>query len=264
MIRVGIGGWTYEPWRGTFYPADLPQKRELQFASRRVTAIEINGTYYGSQKPASFQKWAEETPDDFVFSVKGPRFTTNRRTLAEAGESVDRFFASGVLELGDKLGPVLWQFLPTKRFDAEDFDAFLALLPREIGGRTILNAVEVRHESFLDPAFVGLARRHAVTVVTADSADYPHIADQTGPFTYLRLQRASEGEPTGYAPEALDAWADRARTWEAGGLPAGEAPLAAAKTKKTRRPVFVYMINGAKVRAPAAAMALLDRLKGDD
>ena len=166
-IRVGVGGWTFPPWRGGFYPDDLPQKQELHYASRKLTSIEINGTYYGSQKPESFAKWHDETPEDFVFSVKGPRFTTNRRVLGEAAESIGRFFGSGVLELRDKLGPINWQFAPTKKFDAEDFEAFLKLLPKEIGGRAIRHVVEVRHESFRNPAFIALARAHEVAVVIA-------------------------------------------------------------------------------------------------
>jgi uncharacterized protein YecE (DUF72 family) len=265
MIRVGIGGWTYEPWRGTFYPDDLTQARELEYASRQVTAIEVNGTYYGSQKPASFRKWAAETPDDFVFSLKGPRFTTNRKVLGEAGESVGRFFASGVTELGDKLGPILWQFLPTKRFEPEDFEAFLQLLPHKHEGLAIQHAVEVRHASFVDPAFVRLARKHNVTVVYADSESFPRIADPTGPFIYARLQEASEDEPTGYSPKALDAWAKRARSWEAGARPDDLTPVAPGEAGEARpRPVFIFMINGAMVRAPAAAKALLERLGKDD
>jgi uncharacterized protein YecE (DUF72 family) len=176
-IRVGIGGWTYAPWRGTFYPEKLPQKRELEYAASKLTSIEINGTFYGSQKPQTFIKWREETPDGFVFSVKGPRFATNRRVLAEAGESIDRFFASGVMELKEKLGPINWQFAGTKKFDAADFEAFLALLPKESDGRKIRHAVEVRHNSFHDSDFVALAREHGVAIVLAGDSEYPQIAD---------------------------------------------------------------------------------------
>jgi uncharacterized protein YecE (DUF72 family) len=260
LIRVGIGGWTYEPWRGVFYPPGLAQARELAHASRNVTTIEINGTFYGTQKPESFRRWAEETPDDFVFSLKAPRYATNRRVLAEAGSSIERFFASGLSELKSKLGPILWQMPPTKKFDAEDFAAFLALLPRKAGGKPVRHAIEVRHETFLVPAFVELARRFSVAIVFADSDKYPAIADVTADFIYARLQATAEEIPTGYAPSALDKWAARARAWADGGEPADLARLAAAPPAREKRDVFFYMISGAKVRAPAAAMALLERL----
>lgn len=260
-IRVGIGGWTFEPWRGTFYPADLVQKRELEYASRRLTSIEVNGTYYGSQKPETFAKWRAETPDGFVFSLKAPRFATNRRVLAEAGASIDRFFASGVAELGDKLGPINWQFLPTKRFDPADFEAFLKLLPAKVDGRAAHHVVEVRHESFRVPEFVGLLRDHQVGVVLTDKEDFPHIHDVTVPFVYARLQRASEDEKSGYAAAALDGWAERARIWAVGGEPEGLDRLCAREKKPPKsREVFIYMINGFKPKAPAAAMALIERL----
>jgi uncharacterized protein YecE (DUF72 family) len=263
MIRVGIGGWVYEPWRGVFYPKGLPHARELSHASRNVTSIEINGTFYGTQKPASFRRWADETPDDFVFSLKGPRYATHRRVLAEAGESIERFFASGVLELKSKLGPVLWQFPPTKALAAEDFAAFLALLPTQLDGTGIRHAVEVRHESFLTPEFVELLRKHSVAVAAIESDKHPLIADVTGDFIYARLQRTSEKLQTGYAPKALAAWAKRAQAWADGGAPEDLPTFAAARAeaKKAKRDVFIYMIAGAKVRAPAAAMALIERLK---
>lgn len=259
-IRVGIGGWTYEPWRGAFYPPDLAQKRELEYASRRLTSIEINGTYYGSQKPESFARWRAETPDDFVFALKGPRFTTNRRRLAEAGESVARFMGSGVLELGDKLGPINWQFMATKAFDRDDFAAFLELLPQRMGERSIRHAVEVRHPSFRDPDFIALAREHGVAVVIAGDSDYPQITDPTAPFIYARIMGTVEAEPAGYAPGALDRWAGRARQWAAGVAPADLPAVASQPADGPGRDVFLYVISGFKVRNPAAAMALIERL----
>lgn len=263
-IRIGIGGWTYEPWRGTFYPDGLAQKRELEYASRRLTSIEINGTYYGSQKPESFARWREETPDGFVFSVKGPRFATNRRALAEAGSSIERFFASGVMELKEKLGPVNWQFLPTKKYDPADFEAFLRLLPPSVEGRPVRHVVEVRHDSFLVPEFVDLLRAHGVGIVVTDKDGLPQIPDVTAPFVYARLQRASEGIETGYAPEALDRWARRAAAWMGGGTPEDLDRIGGPEARPPKaRDVFVYMINGFKPKAPAAAMALLERLPAD-
>jgi uncharacterized protein YecE (DUF72 family) len=263
MIRVGIGGWVFEPWRGEFYPKGLPQARELDYASRKLTSIEINSTFYRTQKPDSFRKWAAETPEDFVFSVKGPQFATNRRVLAEAGPSIERFFASGVLELKSKLGAVLWQMAPTKKFDPADFAAFLALLPTSLDGRPLRHAVEVRHESFLVPAFIELLRKFSVAVVVVESDRHPLIADVTGDFVYARLQRTSAKEKTGYAPRALDLWAKRARNWATGAAPDDLATIAAPAPAQSRRDVFIYMISGAKMRAPAAAMALIERLKGE-
>ncbi len=261
MIRVGIGGWVFKPWRGEFYPEGLPQARELEYASRKLTAIEINGTFYSTQKPESFRKWAAETPDDFVFSLKGPRFTTHRRVLAEAGESVERFFSSGVTELKGKLGPILWQFHPGKKFEPDDFAAFLALLPQRLDGKPIRHAVEVRHESFLVPAFTALLRRFSVAAVLVESDKHPLIADVTGDFVYARLQRTSEKEKTGYPARALDIWAKRARSFADGGAPDDLTTIAPPSSAAAKRDVFIYMISGAKVRAPAAAMALIERLK---
>jgi uncharacterized protein YecE (DUF72 family) len=241
-IRVGIGGWVYPPWRGTFYPRGLPQARELTHASRQVTAIEINGTFYGAQKPASFRRWHEETPEDFVFSVKGPRFATHRSDLAAAAPSIERFFASGVLELRDKLGPILWQFAPWMRFEEAGFAAFLELLPRRLDEREIRHVVEVRHQSFSSPSFADLLRRHQVAVALVDDDNYPAFDDVTGDFVYARLRRCAEEELTGYSADALDGWTDRFRKHAA------------------QRDCFVYFINGANVRAPAAAQALLQRL----
>jgi uncharacterized protein YecE (DUF72 family) len=260
-IRVGIGGWTFEPWRENFYPKGLSQKRELEYASQHVTSIEINGTYYGSQKPESFARWRAETPEGFVFSVKGPRFATNRRVLAEAGQSIERFLASGVTELKEKLGPLNWQFLPTKKFDPADFEEFLKLLPDKAGGLAIRHVVEVRHESFRVPEFVALLRKYNIATVLTDKADFPEIPDVTAPFVYLRLQRSAEKVETGYPPKELDKWAERARAWAGGGAPGDPKPIAAPEKKAPKsRDVFIYMINGFKPKAPAAAMALIERL----
>ncbi|BCQ24478.1 DUF72 domain-containing protein [Caballeronia sp. NK8] len=260
-IRIGIGGWTFEPWRGTFYPEGLAQKRELEYASRALTSIEVNGTFYGSQKPATFIKWRDETPDDFVFSLKAPRYATNRRVLAEAGDTIERFFGSGVLELGDKLGPINWQFAATKKFDAEDFERFLELLPANIEGRAIRHAVEVRHESFCDPAFIALARKYRVAVVIAGDSKYPQIADMTAPFVYARIMGTTEKQAKGYAKAALDQWTGRAQTWAAGGSPADLQTFGKPAPKAASRDVFVYVISGFKERNPAAAIALIERLK---
>ncbi len=240
MIRAGIGGWTFEPWRGTFYPQGLPQKRELEYASRKLSTIEINGTFYRTQTPASFTKWRDETPDDFVFSVKAPRYATNKKVLGEAGESIDRFMQSGLSELGDKLGPVLWQFAATKKFAPDDFDAFLALLPRELDGTPLRHALEVRHESFKVSQFYEMARNAGAAIVLADSDEYPFIDEKTADFTYARLMRTVEDELAGYAPGVLAEWSRRAKDWASG-----------------NRDVFIYFISGAKVRAPAAAEAFL-------
>ncbi len=260
MIRVGIGGWTFEPWRGTFFPQGHPKTRELEYASRKLTSIEINGTYYSTQSPKSFKRWADETPDDFVFSLKAIRFATNRRVLAEAGDSISRFLGSGLTELGPKLGPILWQFAPTKKFDEEDFGAFLALLPKEQDGLKLRHAIEVRHESFLVPAFVALARQHSVAIVFAHSDKYPPIADITADFVYGRLQCTREEIETGYTPAEIKAWLGRARAWEKGEVPEGLNRVDPAAAKKGKRDVFLYMISGAKVHNPAAAMALIEAI----
>ncbi|CAB3849518.1 hypothetical protein LMG26842_02763 [Achromobacter dolens] len=261
-IRVGIGGWTYAPWRGPFYPEGLPHARELEYASRQLTAIEINGTYYSSQKPTTFAKWRDETPDDFVFSLKASRYATNRRELAGAGESVHRFVHGGIAELGPKLGPIVWQFAPTKAFDAGDFGAFLALLPDQVDGLPLRHVIDVRHASFACQAYLDLARRHGVATVYTDSEDYPSLADRTADFVYARLMRASTAFKAGYAPKALDAWADRLRTWASGGDPADLPRVGPRKPPGVAhaRDVFAFFINGAKERAPAAARAMIERL----
>jgi uncharacterized protein YecE (DUF72 family) len=241
-IRIGVGGWTYEPWRGVFYPDDLPHAGELAFASGSLTSIEINGTYYGLQKPATFLKWHEETPDDFVFSLKAPRFIMNRRVLAGAGEAMARFLDSGLTGLKHKLGPINWQFLPTKAFDAADVEAFLRLLPKEKAGLLLRHALEVRHESFRCEEFIQLARRHSVAIVIAGDSPYPEIIEATAPFAYVRIQGTKKNRKSGYSEAALDAWAARAREW--------------SKT----RDLFLYVIGGHKVSNPAAAAALIKRI----
>lgn len=261
-IRIGIGGWTYEPWRGSFYPAKWPQKRELDYAASQLSAIEINGTYYSSFKPASFANWAAAVPDTFVFTVKASRYCTNRKVLAEAGESIDRFVGQGITELGPKLGPILWQFMATKRFDADDMAAFLALLPAHHAGVPLRHAVQVRHESFADPAFVAMARAANVAIVHADSDGHPAIADVTADFVYARLEAAKEEHPAGYSDAALDAWALAARTWHTGGQPDGLSYVAAEAPAKAQRDTFVFFINGAKIRAPHGAKALIERTRG--
>lgn len=243
-IRVGIGGWTYEPWRGVFYPPGLPQAREFEHAVNHVTTIEINATFYGRQKPASWAKWAAGAPEAFRFAIKGSRYCVTRARLADAGDGVTQFFAQGMAELGDKLGPILWQFAPNRAFDAGDIAAFLALLPETLGTRALRHVIEPRHASFDDPAFVALCRKHNAAIALADDEVHPCIDAATADFAYARLQRQREEIETGYGAGELDGWADRARQWSADG-----------------RDTYVYMINGAKVRAPAAAQALLERLR---
>ncbi|QQX84456.1 DUF72 domain-containing protein [Cupriavidus necator] len=259
-VRVGIGGWNFAPWRDNFYPAGLAQARELAYASRHLSAIEINSTYHGTQKRTSFAKWRDETPDDFVFAVKASRFATNRRVLAESGESIERFIDSGIAELGRKLGPVVWQFAPTKQFDAEDFEAFLQLLPDSVEGVKLRHVLEVRHDSFQSPDYLKLARKYKAATVFTDSPKFPSMADLTADFVYARLMASSEKLKAGYAPRELDAWAERARTWAQGHQPADLPTVEDRKPAARKREVFVFFINGAKERAPAAAQALLERL----
>ena len=241
-IFVGIGGWTYEPWRGLFYPEGLTHKRELEYASRKLTSIEINGTFYSTFKPESWRKWRDETPEGFVFSVKGSRYVTNRKELATATESVARYAGQGLSELGARLGPINWQLAESKKFDPEDVKAFFKLLPREVNGLPLRHALEVRHRSFEDPRFHDLARRHEIAITFAHSDKFPQIEEPTADFTYARLMSCREEVPTGYDPAELDLWAKRAKGWA------------------ERGDVFVYFISGAKLRAPAAAMALIERL----
>ena len=242
-ISVGIGGWNFEPWRGVFYPEGLRQKDELAYVGTHLTATEINATYYRSQTPKTFAGWAAAVPDGFTFAVKASRFCTNRRVLAEAGESVEKFVNQGIAELGDKLGPILWQFMPTKKFDSENFGAFLKLLPNKVAGVPLRHALEVRHESFDDPAFIAMAKAAGAAIVHAHHAEYPLIDARTADFTYARLMQAQESETQGYAPADLDNWAKTARSWAKDG------------------DAFVFFISGDKVKNPAAAMALIERLK---
>lgn len=241
-VFVGMGGWTFEAWRGVFYPDGLPRRRELEFASRQVGSIEINGTYYSTFKPATWAKWRDETPAGFRFSVKGSRYCTNRRHLAAAGEAVARFVGQGLIALGDRLGPINWQMMETKKFDAEEMEAFLELLPREVDGVVLRHALEVRNESFKDARFYDLARRYQTAIVVADNDAFPLIDEPTAGFAYARLMRGREEVVTGYLDTDLDRWAKRARQWA------------------RRGDAYVYFIGGAKVRAPAAARALISKL----
>ncbi|MGZ8258933.1 MAG: DUF72 domain-containing protein [Caldimonas sp.] len=259
-IRVGVGGWVYEPWRDNFYPSGLAHAKELAYLSERVTAIEINATFYRNQSAASFARWRDATPDDFVFSVKATRYATNRRVLAEAGESIERFLASGLVELGPKLGPIVWQLAPTKSFDAADTAAFLQLLPDRLGALRLRHAIEVRHPSFRSAEFVALAQRHGVAVVFADTDDYPSFADATADFVYARLMRCESSCPTGYPPDATAAWAERARVWSGGGEPDGLPRVGPPLAVRRPRDAYLFFISGAKERAPAAAVSLLAAL----
>ena len=244
QIRVGIGGWTYPPWRETFYPRGLPQSKELDYASRRFGAIEINATFYGRQKPASWEKWGKTVPDGFQFAIKASRYCVSRARLAEGAESIGNFVGQGFSVLGPKLGPILWQFLPRRQFDREDIARFLALLPNEVDGVKLRHALEPRHESFCDETFFELCRAHDAAIVFADSDEYPTIEAETASFAYARLQRMREEIPTGYEEAALDNFETKARRWAGDG-----------------HDTYIFMINGAKVRAPAAALALQDLLR---
>src|SRR5450432_1207821 len=260
-IRVGIGGWTFEPWRGVFYPKGLPQRRELEFASRHVTTIEVNATYYSPQKPGTFAKWAAESPEGFVFALKASRFCTNRRILAQSGESVERFLKQGLVQLGDKLGPILWQFMVTKTFDPDDFAAFLKLLPAFIEGLPLRHCVEVRNASFADPDFIDLCRERGVAICCSESPAWPLIADPTADFVYARLMKGADHIATSYESADLDAWTRRLRAYARGDSP-HDLPLAAPERRADAkdRDVFAFFISADQVRAPAAASALLERL----
>jgi uncharacterized protein YecE (DUF72 family) len=258
-IRVGIGGWTYVPWRDNFYPRGLVQRRELEFASRHVSAIEVNGTWYGAQKPATYAKWRDETPDGFVFSAKAPQRITMSRTLANTGAQVDAFLGD-IATLGDKLGPIVWQFDPGRRLDRDDFAGFLALLPDAIDGRAMRHVLDVRDPAFVDDAFIGLARRHRMATVFTDSSEHPSFADITADFVYARLMRTRSAIDTGYPEAELQHWAQCARTWASGGDPDDLPHVAAPAPQSAPRDVFVFFISSAKERNPAAAMALLRML----
>ena len=261
-IRASIGGWTYEPWEETFYPADLPKKSQLNYAARQVTAIEINGTFYRLQKPAVFAKWRDDTPEDFVFSIKAPRYLTYRKVLSEAVDSVPRFLASGLSELQQKLGPILWQLPPSLRFDAADLGKFLEVLPTTLDGVPLRHVLEVRHQSFMTPDYIDLAKQHSIATVFAHTDEYPTFADVTADFVYARLRKAIATEPTGYPERDLQAWSERARSWAEGGAPDDLPYVSKTKPVKAPRDVFVFFINGAKERAPAAAKHLLKLLTG--
>jgi uncharacterized protein YecE (DUF72 family) len=260
-IRVGVGGWLYPPWRGVFYPKGLKQADELSFAASRLTSIEINATHYKLQSPASFRKWADATPPGFKFSVKGPRLVTNQKALAETGGFVQRFVGSGLSELGEKLGPVLWQFPPFKRFDTDDLGKFFDLLPREFDGRKLDHVIEARHTSFATPDFVKRLCDGGVGAVYTDAEAWPNIADATGSVVYARLQRGDDKLEAAYPLVELDSWAARAKSW-AGGRAPNDLPLVDAEYKPAVKPrdVFIYFIHEGKLRAPAAAMALIERL----
>lgn len=260
-IRIGVGGWTYEPWRDNFYPKGLPHSQELAYASRQLRVIEVNGTYYGSQKPATFAAWRDETPDDFVFSLKASRYATNRRVLADAGESIERFVRGGPGELKHKLGPIVWQFAPGKRFEPGDFGAFLRMLPRELDGRPLRHVVDVRHDSFRCAEYLALARSHGVATVFTDSDEYPRMADLTADFVYSRVMRTDPTLDEGYAPEVLDGLAACAHIWRDGGEPEGLPRVEVPPTAPAApRDVFVFFISEGKEKAPAAAMALQRRV----
>ncbi len=258
-IYIGIGGWVFEEWRDNFYPKGLSQKKELEYASRKLTAIEINGTYYGAQRPDSFARWHDETPENFIFALKGPRFATNRRVLAEAGDSVQKFLQSGVTRLKKKLGPINWQFMATKKFDPMDFGAFLSLLPAKYEGVALRHAVEVRHESFACEEFVALCRKHNVAIIAAGDSKFPMIADVSADFVYARIMGTEEKEKLGYSKAAIAAWAGRAKEWAKGGVPK-DLPLVAKPAEKKARDVFLFVISGAKARNPGAAQALIAAL----
>jgi uncharacterized protein YecE (DUF72 family) len=283
-VRIGISGWTYAPWRGVFYPPKLPQKRELAYAAEHFCTIEINGTFYALQRPDSYARWVAETPEDFIFAVKGPRYVTHMRRLRDIEGPLANFFASGILRLGAKLGPILWQFPPRMAFDAALFDHFFGLLPRNMteatmlarkheprlngrswveaeGPRHLRHAVEIRHDSFVSDGFIDLLRRHRIGLVCADTVEWPRLMDLTADFIYCRLHGSKILYASGYDAEALDDWARRIRAWRAGREPRDATRIAgAAEEKLPGRDVYVYFDNDMKVRAPEDAAALAARL----
>jgi uncharacterized protein YecE (DUF72 family) len=284
QVRIGISGWTYRPWRGVFYPKGLPQKRELAFAAQSFPTVEINGTFYGTQRPESYARWSDETPEDFVFAIKGPRYITHLRRLREVEAPLANFLASGPLRLGPKLGPILWQFPPSFRFDPERIEAFFKLLPKDTTAaaeiarrhderyagrvwtktdrkRPMRHAMEIRHDSFLDPAFIRLLRRYKIALVCADTVDWPRRMDLTADFVYCRLHGSEVLYVSGYDDAALDSWADRVAAWAAGHEPKdAERVIDKPGPKRASRDVFVYFDNDAKVRAPADAKGLIRRV----
>ena len=259
-VRVGIGGWTYAPWRHTFYPQGLVSRRELEYASRRFSTIEVNGTFYGARRASEYAQWREQTPPDFVFSVKAPQHVTQRGPLARCGKAAWAFLNGGLAELGDRLGPVLWHMPPSRLFEPDDFAAFLDLLPRSLEGRPLRHVIEPSHPSFFDPRYVEIARAFGVGTVFTDAPDLPAFADVTGHVVYVRLMRSRVEVQDGYASDELDDWLDRARTWARGEEPGGVPLLAEPAPPLTPREVFVYFIGGAKQRNPAAAMSMISRL----
>jgi uncharacterized protein YecE (DUF72 family) len=294
-VRIGISGWTYKGWRGKFYPSDLPHKKELAYAASLFSSIEINGTHYSLQRPSSFLKWAEQTPDDFVFAVKGNRYITHMLKLRDAEQPLANFFASGLLALGPKLGPILWQFSPRFSFDPAKLDAFFSLLPRTAadaaslarshdsrlegraftdpggpGSRTIRHAIEIRHESFRSPEFIVLLRRHRIALVCADTVEWPRLMDLTADFVYCRLHGSEVLYTSGYSSADLDQWASRVATWAHGGevprdlmqndAPVNEYASPTPARPRTARDVYVYFDNDAKVYAPVDAQNLATRV----
>jgi uncharacterized protein YecE (DUF72 family) len=259
LIRVGVGGWDFDPWRESFYPPKLPKAKQLEHMAGRLTAVEINATYYKLQKPELFERWAKAVPENFRFALKGSRFCSNRRKLGEAGEAVERFCGQGLAELGDRLGPILWQFMATKRFEPDDFRAFLALLPGKVAGISLSHVVEPRHESFRDPAFSEMARAAGVAIAFADSEVFPCFADLSGELAYARLQRSRADVETGYSLPELDRWAEVAKSWARGESPEG-FPYVAKPPRPRARDTYVFFTSGAKARNPVAAEALIGRL----
>jgi uncharacterized protein YecE (DUF72 family) len=284
-IRVGISGWKYEGWQGTFYPKGLAQRRELEFASQHVNSIEINGTFYSMQKPKSFQQWNEETPDDFVFCIKGPKFITHIRQLENVEAPLANFLAQGLLRLGKKLGPILWQFPPSFKYDAHRMQTFFSLLPRThkqaaiyarqrdewMADRSWLeveddlplrHAVEIRHKSFDIPEYIELLRKNEVAIVVADTPAWPRLMDITADFAYCRLHGSEKLYASGYDEPAIDAWAHRIVTWSRGGeVTDGKHASDEPGPKRAWRDVYVYCDNDAKVRAPFDAMNLHKKIK---